>query len=343
MNKDGEWTYMNTYVAEQLDQLDLDAILKEIRDTLRAGRLDQHPEEVAYLEWIRSLTDFPRYRAERDRVYQAYDDCCDRVVPLLQEAEGQPPAVQLALLGPAFLEMFHLDGQRRGVGGAFNERGSVARHHEEALTRFIAEKTDDVVGAEAVARGIIINILAPDLPFDVQSTRDMLLTIERLGMTRPEDFEPVNVIALVQQHRDELAPAIDLYARGSAVTFARKLSKYETMRTRSAEFLRRLADRTVAAVADRESAVAAVRARLTTRADHEEFDRHLRTLHDIAVCNGIEDVRRRVALDRFEEYLLRRAIAEAMHELGQLASPRIADLDHPRLAAEVGAYLGRNS
>jgi hypothetical protein len=334
---------MSTYVAEQLDQVDLDGILKEIRDALRGGRLDQHPAEVAYLDWIRSLTDFPTYRAERDRVYRAYDDCCDRLIPLLQRADGQSPKLALELLGPPFIELFYLDGKRRGVGGAFNERGSVARHNEEAFTRFIVARAVGVEDTEELARRIIVNILAPELPFDVQSTRDMLLTMQQLGLTEPEDFALATITERVRHQRTELNDLIELYARGSAVTFARKLSKYEAMRTRSVEFLCRLDERLVAAVAEREAAVETVRAALSDPADHDELSRHLGTLRDIAVCNGIEDVRRRVALDRFEEYLLRVAVADAMHELGLLESSKIADLDHARLAAAVEAYLGRNS
>lgn len=321
-----------TYVSDKLDQFNLDEILTSVRASLRSGKLDSHPQEVEYLRWVLSLRDFEQFKAERDRVYREYDEYCDRLVPVLEMAEPLPHAQRLQVIAPHFLELFYLDGRRRGLGGAFNDPESIAQQSEQRFRSFVLRFVPPLE-ADGLVREVIVNALALELPFDVQTTRALLQTIVTLQL-RPADFELQRLVARLREQLDICRDEIERYARGSIVTFARKLMKYAKVCEAAPAHLAQIEQSRAAGLRRKEAAFAQLHKYVDATA-WPELDEHVRIVTALAWCNGVEDVQRRVALDRFEEYLVRLFVTESMHALGMIDSPDPFAHGQPDLVAQL--------
>jgi hypothetical protein len=317
-----------SYVADKLDQENLDEILAMVRASLRSGRLDSHPREVEYLHWVLNLRDFDTFKAERDSVYREYDDYCDRLVGILESSEHLDHPARLQRLGPHFVKLFYLDGKRRGLGGAFNDPDSLARYSEGRFQAFV-ETYLSPEEATGLVREVVVNALAPELPFDVQTTEALLSVIIRLDLTG-DDFQIERLVSALRANLADFGADIERYARGSIVTFARKLMKYAKVRTEAAAHLAQIERSREVGLRRKDAALRRLREAIPNER-HVELAEHVRVVTGIARCNGIEDVQRRVALDRFEEYLLRRFVTESMFQLGLIDSPQPFQHDQPEL------------
>ncbi len=282
------------YIIERLDKIDVTEVLIELRTALRKGLLDKAPVEVEYKERFISKLTANQFINERQRVYYEYDSYCDKTIPLLMELENMTPRERIVNGAETMYELFILDGKRRSIGVAYNDLGSIGIRTENKLKKL------NEVGIKLSEQQIIFRtILLPDLPYDVDFQKDIWYFMSGACGEDVDKFVYNNGRDLAEKH-----------TRGSIMTLSRKIQPV----IKNANLAKKMYERIQKAYQNNLSQKQETIESLTER-EYNHIKETLEIFHQLAYYNCVEDLKRRICLDRFEEYLLRKSMAEALYSL----------------------------
>lgn len=313
------------FITQKLDEIDIEEEKSNIFKNLQRSNLGRLPEEVAYHNWLSSIQDFEDFVKERKSIHQQYDRYCESVVPLLEIAENSEPKDVLRLLSEHYINLFLLDYKRRMLGSMYNKPGTIGWKYEQEFSDLVEQRVQDDRKCAFIVRETIVNILAPELPFDVQKTLDMLVVAQKLDL-KSSEFNFTNISRRLVKNESQFADVLSLYARGSINTFTRKLLKYRDLNGQRETYMLKMQKNKNDSVQKYHTAIEMLLIH-TPYQDRSLLDRLLDILKQIAVFNALEDIQRRECMDRFEEFLLRQFVCKAFYELGMISSPNFYEHD----------------
>lgn len=281
------------YIINKLDSIDVLQVLKDLRIAFRKGLLDRGRDEHEYKQKVIRKLDVSHFIKERNQVYAEYDNYCDRIVPLLVQLENMNSRERILMGANSMIDLFYLDGKRRQIGGVYNDPDSIGRRAESHLREAMDNHGISKDNQESIFR----TILLPNLPYDIQFQKDVWQFFITKEIRCEED---------ILQEGQELA---NLYTRGSRYTLLRKLKPMISQSSLAKKFLERMNNAHAYNLNKKEEVDS-----VFNKKDDETLQNSLADFKILAYFNCVEDLKRRSCIDRFEEYLLRKFVGEALFE-----------------------------